>query len=210
MDSASKRIELLSALAVCAELTGTDFSEAAAVVMADDLGAYPHDQVIAALSRCRRELKGRLTLAAILERLDDGRPGPQQAWAMIPQDEAGSVVWCEEMALAFGAAWPLLEKGQTIAARQTFIEVYERECAAARARGEPARWTLSLGHDSTRRVAAFEEAVRLGRMEEVHAQTLTPITRSEADSVVLRLAAPQSPMPPDITAKLRLLLGGKR
>ena len=81
-------VELLQALAVTAELTGTELSEPAARVMANDLAAYPVQQVLGALTRCRRELKGRLTVAAILERLDDGRPGPNEAWAMIPQDEA--------------------------------------------------------------------------------------------------------------------------
>ena len=94
-------ITLLEALAVTAELTGTELSEAAARAMVADLQAYPAQQVLVALTRCRRELKGRLTIAAVLERLDDGRPGPNEAWAMIPQDEAGSVVWTQEMAEAF-------------------------------------------------------------------------------------------------------------
>lgn len=41
MDNRSKRVQLLEALAVTAELTGSDFSEGAARVMASDLDAYP-------------------------------------------------------------------------------------------------------------------------------------------------------------------------
>ena len=77
--------ELAEALAVTAELTGTELSVAAAKVMATDLAAYPRQQVLGALARCRRELKTRLTMAAVIERLDDGRPGAEEAWAMIPK-----------------------------------------------------------------------------------------------------------------------------
>lgn len=213
MDSAANdRIRLLQALAVTAELTGTvDISEAAATVIADDLQAYPLDQVLAALSRCRRELKGRLTLAAILERLDDGRPTPNEAWAMIPQDEAGSVVWTDEMALAFGAAQPLIAAGQIIAARQAFLEVYERECATARSACRPPRWSPSLGHDPSQRARAVEAAVRAGRIGQAQAQSLLPAPdRADANRSLLALAEAAPPDVRDKLANLRLIVGKRR
>jgi hypothetical protein len=66
---------LSEAVAVTLELTGTTLSEVAARMMADDLARYPEQQVMGALTRCRRELKGRLTIADVISRLDDGRPG---------------------------------------------------------------------------------------------------------------------------------------
>ena len=79
--------KLNEAIAVTAELTGTVLSKVAAQVMAEDLARYPEAQVMGALTRCRRELKGRLTIADVISRLDDGRPGVEEAWAMLPKDE---------------------------------------------------------------------------------------------------------------------------
>lgn len=197
------RIELLQALAVTAELTGSEYSDAAARVMADDLEAYPLDQVLGALTRCRRELRGRLTLAAIIERLDDGRPGPNEAWAMIPQDERGSVVWSDEMAAAFGVAAPLLAEGQIIAARSAFIECYETAVATARAARRAPRWTPSLGHDPLTRTRALEDAVRKGRLTSEHAHALLPAPdREQTAATVHALTGPRSPMPEHVKAKL--------
>ncbi len=42
---------------------------------------------------------------------NDGRPGPEEAWALVPKDEETSVVMTEEMAAAAGAARPLIEGG---------------------------------------------------------------------------------------------------
>ena len=56
--------QILQAIMVTAELTGAELSPAAQAVMVDDLMAYPLPAVLSALTRCRRELTGRLTLAA--------------------------------------------------------------------------------------------------------------------------------------------------
>lgn len=191
-------ITLLEALAVTAELTGTELSEAAARAMVADLQAYPAQQVLVALTRCRRELKGRLTIAAVLERLDDGRPGPNEAWAMIPQDEAGSVVWTQEMAEAFGVAAPLLREGQVIAARSAFIEYYDRAIAQARAEIRPPRWFPSLGHDPKQRAVAIEHAVVKGRLTAERANQLLP-TREQN---VVALPASAERMPEDLRKRL--------
>ena len=197
------RIELLHALAVTAELTGSEFSEAAARVMADDLEAYPLAQVLGALTRCRRELRGRLALAAIIERLDDGRPGPNEAWAMVPQDEATSVVMTDEIAEAFGVAAPLLRAGQIIAARSAFIESYTAAIAKARSEHRPLRWFPSLGQDPTTRAQALEEAVRKGRLTAGHAHAVLPTPdREQTAATIHALAGPRTPMPEHVKAKL--------
>jgi hypothetical protein len=165
---------LLQAIAVCAELTRTQLSEAAVRVLVDDLSRYPEAQVLHALSRCRRELRSGLTLADILARLDDGRPGPEEAWAMIPRDEATSVVWTEEMSQAWGVAQPLLAEGDQVAARMAFLEHYRGIVQAARDRGQPPRWTPSLGHDPAGREEVLVRAVELGRLSAAHVAGLLP------------------------------------
>lgn len=204
------KAQVLEALAVTAELTGTDISPAAARVMAADLSLYPADQVLGALTRCRRELKGRLTVAAVIERLDDGRPGPNEAWAMIPQDEAGSVVWTEEMAAAFGVASPLLREGQVIAARSTFVEAYTAAVTRARTDRRPTKWTPSLGHDALQRTAVLEDAVRRGRLPAAHAAGLLPAPdRSSTTETIARLTNSASPLPDAQKAQLRALVPAK-
>lgn len=156
--------KLSEAIAVTAELTGTVLSKAAGQVMADDLARYPENQVMAALTRCRRELKGRLTIADVLTRLDDGRPGVEEAWAMVPKGEADTCVWTEEMAQAMSAAHDLLDRGDEIAARMAFKECYQRLRQSARDRCSPVSWSVSLGWDAQGREPAIREAVEKGRL----------------------------------------------
>lgn len=174
---------LLEAIAVTAELTGTTLSEPAAKVMAADLARYPEPQLLEALTRCRRELRGRLTIADVIGRLDDGRPGPEEAWAMIPNDEAGTVVWTVEMAQAYGVACGADDR---IQARMAFLEAYRDRVRRARDDGTPVKWTVSLGHDPLQREQAISQAVEAGRITEEHAQRFLP--HYIAPSVVAKIA----------------------
>lgn len=198
-----ERIELLQALAVTAELTGTQLSDGAARVMAEDLSAYPVQQVLGALTRCRRELKGRLTVAAVIERLDDGRPGPDEAWAMIPHDQAASVVWTTEMAEAFGIAHGLIAHGDMIAARMAFREAYARIVTAARAERRQVQWCPSLGHDPRGRQSVVDEAVRKGRLTAEHGARLLP--SPDRPSNVVLLESKQSPVPEYVREQVKRL-----
>ncbi len=156
--------DLIKAVAVTAELCGRTFSEGAARVFVDDLASYPEHQVMAALKRCRREVRGVLTVQDVVSRLDDGRPAPEEAWAMIPKDEGGSVVWTAEMADAMGVAMPLLLEGDAVAARVAFRERYVRVVADARDAGRPVDWSLSEGHDRRGVERVVREAVDKGRL----------------------------------------------
>lgn len=168
------RERLLEAVAVTAEMTATELSKAAARMFANDLAVYPVDQVLGALTRCRRELKGRLTLASVIERLDDGRPGVEEAWAMLPMNEDVTVVWTDEMVQAWGIAAPLLTDGDRITARMAFKEKYTQLVQEARTERKPVKWTPSLGRDARGREAALTEAVRLGRLGASHVAGLLP------------------------------------
>lgn len=154
---------LLEAVAVTAELTGTDFTKAAARVFAQDLARYPLPQVLGALERCRRELSKRMVLADVISRLDDGRPGAEEAWAMVPKSEAESVVWNNEICEAYGVAAPLLD-GDAIAARMAFKETYTAVVARARDRGEQPQWWPSYGRDRSGRALAVRQAAERNRI----------------------------------------------
>lgn len=181
----------LKAIAVAAELTGTELSAAALRVMDGDLSAYPEAAVLRALDRCRKELKGRLTLAAILDRVEecDGRPGNEEAWAiaMASSDEAETVVWTNEIAQAMAIAQPLLEARDKVAARMAFCEAYERIVRAAREVKAPAQWTASLGTDHDRRAVAIAAAVQSGRI--AHQQAAHYLPAPDEANVVAGLLA---------------------
>lgn len=161
--------KVIEAIAVTAELCGRTFSPAAAMVFASDLDGFPESAVLSALSRCRKEVRGMMTIADVISRIDDGRPGVEHAWAMIPQDENTSVVWTDEMAAAWGGAAPLLREGDRIGARMAFKETYARLMTEARDRKEPPKWTPSFGDDKLGRLAAVDEAVRHKRLGVEHA-----------------------------------------
>lgn len=187
MGSREEPVELLQALMVTAELTQTTLSRAAAKVMVEDLAHYDHRAILAALKRCRMECRGALSLADIIARIDDGRPGPEEAWAMIPTNEDVSVVWSAEMQQAYGVAAPLIALGDHVAARLAFRETYVRLITQARAEHSPPRWSPSLGRDRAGRQAALEDAVRKGRMTQGQAARLLPAPEARASLLLVDL-----------------------
>lgn len=177
--------ELVQAVAVTAELCGRTFSENAARVFVEDLTQYPVNQVLGALRRCRREVRGILTVNDVVSRLDDGRLGVEEAWAMMPITESQSVVWTQEMATAFGAALPLVERGDMVGARMAFKEAYQREITISRDQGSPVTWFASLGYDPQGRKPVLEQAVKAGRLTLSHAQSICPQLEMTGDGLAI-------------------------
>lgn len=166
---------LIQALAATAELCGKAYTQVAAALLASDLDGFEERAVLAALTRCRKELDGKpFNVAAIIARIDDGRPEPQVAWAMMPIDEAQSVVWTDEMCQAWAAALPLLDGRGNIAARMAFIEAYTKALTIARDQRKPTRWTPSLGHDKHGREQVLRTAVEKGRLPLDFARRILP------------------------------------
>ena len=158
------RVDLAKALIVTAEVMGHELSPLAAEAMADELASYPPAAVAAALRRCQREQSGRLTLAAVIARIDDGHPGVEEAWAMCPRSEDTTVVWTDEICAAYGVASPLLAEGDAVAARMAFKEAYARLLQEARDEKRAAKWTVSLGHARDGRCEPVVAAVEKGRL----------------------------------------------
>lgn len=168
--------KILEQIAVTAELMGQAVSPTAAAIMARDLSIYPQNLVIEALGLVRKESKGRLSLAIVIEKLEelrpDGRPGSDEAWAMIPHDEYTSVVMTEEMAEAMSIARQLLNEGDKIGARMAFKEAYNRIVEQNKRANISPKWFPSLGIDKESRQDALSKAVRLGRITQDHALSL--------------------------------------
>lgn len=183
---------VIQAIAVTAELCGRTFSPAAAAVFAKDLDGFPAEAVLAALTRCRKEVKGLLMVQDVISRIDDGRPGAEQAWAMLPHDEETSTVWTDEMAHAWGIARQLLQDGDRVGARMAFKEAYTKAVADARDAKVPPKWTASFGRDAAGRLAALAEAVRLKRLPLDHAVKLLPA--DAAEGLLLSLGVSKHPL----------------
>ena len=160
--------------------------------------------------------------ADILEIIDrimpDGRPGAEEAWAMIPQDEQSSCVMTDEMTEAWGIAKSLIDDGDRIGARMTFKEVYSRLVDASKQAGTPVRWFPSLGSDAAGRAPAMAEAVRLGRLGVDHVRRLLS---PEQMDIVLQISGVRpvaienkSPVSDEQArqniAKIRLMIGNSR
>lgn len=176
MLNAMQQDNLLVALFATAELIGQELSAPAAQMMVQDLSYYSEDVVTRALQACRRELTGKLTLAAILQRVhvEDGRPGRDEAWAIALQagDERDTVVLTSEIMAALQVARPILEARDKIGARMAFLGAYDRLIAQARQDAQPVKWEVSLGFDPELRARAIKQARDMGRLPAPEADRL--------------------------------------
>lgn len=133
------------------------------------LSKYEIHQVEAAFSSHLQTSRFMPTIAEIVERIEmmsgqAARPGPDEAWAMIPKDEQSSQVVTQEMLGAYGVAAHMIHDGDLIAARMAFKDAYTRLCEESKTKGRPVEWVLSRGWDKETLGQAVSEAVRLGRM----------------------------------------------
>lgn len=174
MLSSEALAELAAGICATAETLGQTISATAARLMAEDLAAFPPQDIRKALQSCRRELTGKFTLGAVMQRIqaEDGRPGKDEAWsiAVMANDEFETVVMTDEIQLALTAARPVLESGDKIGARMTFINAYERFVLHAREAAKPVNWHVSIGYDANRRAIAIEKAVQMRRIPHEHGQ----------------------------------------
>lgn len=145
------------------------------------LSRYPIEAVREAFSRHIQDTKvGRFPpkpadIIAVLEAMNpDGRPGADEAWAMIPRDEHASVVITDEMAEAMQFATPLLNEGDQVAARMAFKQAYERIVGEKKRAGIPAKWFPSLGHDPQGRELALKQAADRGLLPRAQVDALLP------------------------------------
>lgn len=167
------RESLIRMIAVTWEICGgREVSDAALDTLVDALENYDPRAVGKALLRCQTECKGLISLADIVARIDDGRPGLEEAWAMIPSDEAHSVVWTDEMAEAYDVVKDML--GEPIAARMAFKEAYQRICSEARLEKRPIHWFLSPGTDESLKQRTMVDAVEKNRLTPGYAMELAP------------------------------------
>lgn len=158
--------QVLMAIHATAEILGYEVKPNAAVVMLGDLSGYSFNSVMSALSRCRKELSGKLTLVSIIDRISgaDGRPSANEAWsyALRSMDESETVVINDDISKALSVATPIYNAGDKIGARMAFKDAYDRCVMEARERGDSPNWWASLGHDKNRREPVIRDAIEKG------------------------------------------------
>lgn len=175
-------------IAATAELCGVQLSKPAAMMLLQDLDRYPEQQILEALARCRRELKGRLTVQEILSRIDDGRPGAEEAWASLVWDEESTMVVTSETMEAAGIARSLWMNGDKFGARNAFKEAYTRLITEAREKNVPTDWQVSLGYDRSGREGPIRDALHKGRLSPKIAQRFLPASENIAPPVAAFIA----------------------
>lgn len=217
MLSCDQQAELAAALCATAETLGHALSASAAELMAEDLAEYGMEHIAAALRACRRELTGKLTLGAIMQRIQaaDGRPGRDEAWAIALQagDERDTVLMTAEIMSALQVARPILEARDKVGARMAFLSAYDRLIAHARQEAQPVKWEVSLGFDPDLRIRAIEQARNLGRLPAAEASRLLLQYAQEAPSpnglAIAGLLTGNSSKPdPQTREKLRAIRDG--
>lgn len=169
--------KIMQAIAVTAELTGTQLSGDAMYVMAEDLLAYPLDKVLIALERCRRELKGRLTQAAILERIDDGWQSAEEAFNTLVagwESEHLSILTTHTAMHAAESASALFNIGDKYRAGLAFKTAYERIVSEKKAKGIQPDWYVSAGLDKEQLAQLVTEAAATGKITNDYALALLP------------------------------------
>jgi len=153
-------------ITIMAEAFAEKLTEERQEIYCAGLADIARERLEVAFRRVRYELKWFPKIAELRElagqlpgNIDDGRPGPEEAWARMPKSEEESIVWCEEERVAYGACRSLLRDGDLIAARMAFKERYEKELALARSESRPAQWDVSLGYDLDHRLTTLATAV---------------------------------------------------
>lgn len=168
MLSSHDKAQLIDALCLTAEAMGNVITPTTAMVMADDLADYSMPELGRALRACRREVKGRLSVADVIQRCqaEDRRPGKDEAWSigLESSDEYGTAIMTWEIQQAMIAARVILDEGDQVGARMAFMSAYERLVRESRQINRPIQVIVSLGFDKARRETAIQQAVQLGRL----------------------------------------------
>lgn len=211
-----EKLAISKAVTVTMELCGTTWSEAAVKAVNLRLHQYQAAAVLASLARCQAELAGRLTLAAIIERIEEAQadswPGPNEAWAAVGDRGEADTLVCVQEALTARDSVQMMAETDPVAARMAFLESYKRLVAKAKAEGRRPEWRVSLGHDPAGRQRALLQAVERGWLPRAEAerQLGEPLGPKALPGDGLKLlagksAAPQRPH--ETAAKLSELLG---
>ena len=174
---------------------GQQTTDTQLALIVSDLAGYPVADIETALARCRRELRGKMSLSDILDRLPHGHPGVEEAWTVISRAmdrsrvtlvEEHTIVWTDQMREAYGVAAGIAN--DSIAARMAFKEAYTKAVAEARANRIAPCWSVSGGTDPHQKETVLLEAIKSGKLKPEYASRLFPHIDVDAALLVAQIA----------------------
>ncbi len=118
-----------------------------------------------------------------------GYMGAEEAWNRLPKDESSGSYVNDQMMVAWGACSDSLERGDLVAARMAFIEVYSKAIAKAKLHGERAKYHYSAptGLDYEQKLVvkrlATIEAVELGWLDK-SSESVMEVLEYSPESVI--------------------------
>lgn len=142
---------------------------------------------------------------------DDGRPGPEEAWALAlrASDEAATVVWTEEVAQAWGIAKIVHDGGDEVGARMAFKEAYTRLVGEAREARKAPQWSASLGLDKAQQGEAIKRAEAAGLLPPPAPAPALPAPRRERNAAGKSVADILEEMKAKARARLEMASAAK-
>lgn len=195
MLTVEQREKIAELIDATAEILGSQIKPQIIKIMCDDLGSYEFNDIRAALTACRREVKGRLAFKDIIDRLPKkgGLPTADELWGQVLEyltDESKSFVLPEIAFQALestnGGIYELLVRsGDIVAARMAFKAAYERLSQGFN--GE-VKYAVRLGTDKENQAAAIKSAYLESKITKDTAAAFLP----EIDEV-LGLLPPPNP-----------------
>lgn len=133
---------------------------------ASELDGVSLDDLQASIKFYRRQ-PGRRNMpspADYIAAIPDGHPSVNEAWALIPKNDDDSVIWSEEMRMAYADAAPMVKEGSISNAFFTFKESYEKLVAESKQNRTKPKWSMSPGLDKSGRETAIIKAVEKKRI----------------------------------------------
>ena len=181
MLSVEEKEKIADLIEITAEISGNPFKPQVIALMVEDLAEWEINEIQAALNACRREVKGRLSLKDIIDRLtkkSDELPSADEMWGAIYDfctDERKSSVLPEMAFKALestnGGIWGLIQDGDKIGARMAFKAAYERLSQGFNGK---VQYSVRLGTDSEERKTAIQAAYKQGLIDKSQALQYLP------------------------------------
>ena len=182
-------------IAGTAEIIGQGLNQTAIAIMCEDLAEWEFNDIQAALTACRREVKGRLSLKDIIDRLPkkgDELPSADELWGQVLEyltDEYKTFVLPEMALIALestkGGVRELVISKDIVAARKAFIAAYER---ASQGFNGKVKYAVRLGTDKQNQA----DTIKTAYLEKKITKEMAAIYLPEIDEI-LGLLPPHNP-----------------
>lgn len=165
MLSVIEKEKIADLIEITAEISGNPFKPQVIALMVEDLAEWEFNDIQAALNACRREVKGRLSLKDIIDRLPkkgDELPTADELWGQVLEyltDEFKTFVLPEMAFIALestkSGVLNLVKSGDKTAARMAFKAAYERVSQGFNGR---VQYSVRLGTDRENQAYAIKTA----------------------------------------------------